>query len=496
MFHHFICLNRFYLADYMKRYLLAYLIFVLIYSVSILYNTDYFSPIDDGDISATSWIGKSQDEINSGRFAYLLGIEYYLLYRFLGVSDDVRIFYLINSILFFSLAGLLLCKIRNAINGVSSLILLCLLFFSQSFTSVYFVLLTTEKFIAVYFLLLYLLIDHSERISFIRLFSVFLIANLALYSKENCFVFLIIAGAGYLMSYLKTRSRYHLLIAQIFILSSLGYLLMYYIIVYHKIKMNYIDFSKPYVDVIAGGIYTWCVRQPFVMVVLLMGFYQLIRHRKNIGSVKFSNINLFSIAAYFFVASFLVLKIPFSTHYLFPIYPILIVFVYRELLPRINSRVKYALLIILLIPNAISGFNQILFQKYNNRNYHQFVSDILKLNDIYTLSMYFYNGKENVHSFLNYAYLNNRSDFTLYDIDVKDCKESLIIEAVNKRSLPPERILIKNPYNYVYFNNTCMGSKNSLLFFHADGWQISTANDKINNLLGVKNFSYFAYRYE
>lgn len=296
---------------------------VSIYGIIIVVGAN-FGVIDDHNLLDTLLIGKKLPLFifpEIGRFYPLDGFEYNLISL---ISVSPYAFYLYNLIQFiiliFILQKLLLEILGFRYKNIIFLSILILIL-SPGFVTAWFRLFVPERsvlFFLIIFLYFYVLYQKEQKISYFVLGLIS--ANIALYYKEPVFLMLGSFAFFHLVFGWKEINSKQRICDYALIASSVIFVAIYFFVVFlHKGNNLYGATNVNYLLQLLKNLFSYALCDPLIVFLLLpLAFWRLYRIIKTKSSDVLYDSLLFSSFIYMLV--FLKLNLPFSYHYLLPVY--------------------------------------------------------------------------------------------------------------------------------------------------------------------------------
>ncbi|MCO5249348.1 MAG: hypothetical protein M9887_10425 [Chitinophagales bacterium] len=355
----------------------------LFYGILILTNTQYYSPHDDflflNAFDEGKWRGIQSSEFSTGRYNLMHGFDLFLM-TFFNKTGSSTYYYFIsfclficNSYIFYYIVRPLLHNSRFLLTGLYTLLL-----FSTSFTSIYFRLLYPERYIIfflglIFILHLKLLQGKNQKL---YLILILLCSNYMMNLKEPTILCVIFLGIGNLFMYsssIEKQSDKKFLYNGIgLILSGILALTIYYLIILPQAQSHYGANGIPFFINFLKSIVEWTLADPIIFILFLPFFtYHFIQSaiRKKIDIY-----DVFGWSAVGYILTFFIKGIAYSSHYLTPAYILIIPFLIKNFHSKNTLKYLLYLSVILQMGNVSLGINDILFQKYNNKNFHQIIN--------------------------------------------------------------------------------------------------------------------------
>lgn len=367
-----------------------YAIICVTYAALIVTNTTYLSPLEDlglvGMFQDHEWYGIAKTRLMMGRFNLLLGLDIYLpqglhtLRPLTHTTYGVAYFYLFIAVGFLVSAYLAHRVISLKITDrwiVPAYLMALLLFLSHMFVSVHFRLLFTERYLFAVFLVAILLMHRYERNRSYRLvFLILLAANIGIQLKEVAFTSITCLGVFYLYRFRisPAKDRMDAVLGAGLIASAVLYLTLFILFILPQSTDMYGSTDMSYVRLWATTIYRWSFTHPFLMFLWVpLTAVSLGRKLRRGHPVVWSDaLNLAGLA---YMVSYPLLNLYPNEYYLVPAYAFALYTLTGALGStevRDKKLFQAALVLCFLIQlNSVwFGINEIIFQRYNNRNFY------------------------------------------------------------------------------------------------------------------------------
>lgn len=358
--------------------------FILCYCFLIIFNTNYYNPIDEMAIQEgfkiDRWYGILPSQFSCGRFQILNGLDIYLIHQLFG--NKLIYCYTLIAIQF-AITIYLVAKILKRLNifNLYTLVFLISMCISN-YTNIYFRLLCPERYVFMFFALttyLILLMSDSNKYNY-YLLIVLLATNISMYYKETAFVLPLILGVGILIINRKNKFKQRILsfFATLFILSCIIYLILYYKYVFLITTDRYGIIDISFFKNVILTLCAWFINDPILIVV----FVPIVIYRIYVNiSNRFSGLSIYDclgFAGLLYMTSFFILKL-YASYYFIPVYALSIPIIFSNS-NYINSK-KYLLVLCLLLQlgNSTIGVNEILFQRYEHKNFDIIVNELNKI---------------------------------------------------------------------------------------------------------------------
>lgn len=378
----------------MKKIILIGILFF--YAVLISTNTNGYSPLDDTKALLSFEDGQlpSQPRDN-GRFIFTQGLDLFLLEKVNPMKGSSTIDYIWFAFIFILTATFFYKTIKSYdLNIVIWLSILILIMFSPAFTSIYFRLLYQEKYSLLWFVLLsYQFINLDYKNNILKLVSIIILAFLLIFTKEPGIVAMLFLSIGLFLKYVKDKIYKDFLLGFVLFLISCFVIISYFL--YTKtIKHRYGDTEMSFMLNLVKSIGEWTIADPVLFLVFLPLFghriYLVARKRE---SIDYADILAFSGIGYMF--SFLISGMYYGEHYMTPVYGVALIFIgirLRDFEFSKKLKLVVVLIILLQVSNSIIGINDIIFQKYNNRNFKNSILFLKKIKNSNVDSVYISGG--------------------------------------------------------------------------------------------------------
>ncbi len=396
---------------------ILYSILTLMYGALIYYNTDYFNPVDEMSIPeayrCNRWYGIEPWQFKNGRFHILNGLDVFILKKYFSLNE-ISYYYLISSLEFIFTAFVVykLLKLLKK-DQLETFTYVFILLLCPGFTSIYFRLLYPERYVLlISFLIVYWLIQifyfNKQKIKYFIFIAI--LTNICMYFKESAFCLFFSLGIGLLIINFKNKikSKYIFFLGIVMIVSVLIYLILYYYFIIPEINTRYgyntMSFSK---NLVLTSI-AWIINDPIIMLLFIpvemCNLHSLIKNKFN----DFSIIHVFGFAGLLYVLSFFILKL-YSYHYFIPVYAFALpVLIYSFNKYRFTQKM-FIICFIIQLGNITVGVNDILFQKYEHKNFNIIVNE---LDDICKINFKVNHTKTNIYV-LGGQYFNNNMFFLI-----------------------------------------------------------------------------------
>lgn len=365
-----------------KIHIFSYFIFICLYAILISRNTNYLNPIDEMTIPVgiklNQWHGIMEGQFLVGRFQILNGLDIFIIKKLFNNNYNIILCYIFISIQFL-FTSIVLYQVLYQLNAKRSVYIFCMaLILSPGFTSIYFRLLYTERYLLLIFIklvhLAILILCNKKNTK--KTFLCFLILiNIGMYFKEIVFIPVLIIGIGFLLIDYKNeiKNKNYTILGWAIIVSVLSYIIFYYMIVSSKFTGERIHTELGYAKMMLLSLFGWLINDPLIILlfipITIKRIYVLFKQRLNTLTIY----DVFGIAGFAYILSFFILKL-YAYHYFVPIYAFVLPVI-------IINKIKYkkAILIICFIiqlGNLTIGINDILFQKYEHKNFDSTVNTI------------------------------------------------------------------------------------------------------------------------
>lgn len=429
----------------------------ILYAILIVFNTKYYSPHDDflflSAFEDGNWRGIQLTEFLSGRFNLLHGIDLYLLNK-INISNNIPLFYFFISLIFL-ISIFILHKIIKVDNNILILFSICLLL-SVSTTSIYFRLLYQERYVILLFLLIeYILIKQqtTNKKHYIVLIVIF--SLLVVLYKEPSILSVFILGLSILIkeNVNKENNKNNVYLGFILINISFFIIFIYLLFIYPHITNRYGKNGISFFVNFIKSIIEWSIGDPVLYIIFIP--LCLYRIHKIIYKDKITIYDCIAMAGIGYIFTFFILGMAYSQHYLTPVYAFAIPFIVfnkKTIIQHKLFKIFIALTIILQVGNISLGINDIIFQKYNNKNFSSVIQEL----DYITKSNYTKTKKRTTFFILGGQDQGNHFTFgTLYFMNIKGNTASMFdfisFEKITD-STYSKNVLKNPPYSFMNSN--------------------------------------------
>jgi hypothetical protein len=365
------------------------------YSILIATNTNYLNFFDEFNMANyfkdNIWHGIEPHQFKSGRFQILNGLDIYILSLVFG--QKINIFYLFIAFQFFITFHFIkktICLISPSVNYFILTFILMILIFSPSFTYIYFRLYYPERvLLMIHSIIIYTLIRSSfaKKINASKIILIFILALASLFYKESSFIIITLYGIVLLFfsNYIKAPTNKIKKIGIAFIAISVTYLILYFLLIYPNIENIYTKHNFGYLQNTVLSIFAWIINDPFIFIIIPFCIYYL--KTENVESNLLSILIKFYFCQLSLLFLLLILKIH-TVYYISPLYSTALPILYLICTEQFRDKNKYfkfvlSICIILQFSSCVIGVNDILFQKYSNKNINtsfKYVKDLITEN--------------------------------------------------------------------------------------------------------------------
>lgn len=356
-----------------KKYFSYYILFIILYTILIASNSKYNSPHDDfiflNAFDKGIWTGIQKSEFLSGRFDVIHGLDLFLLNQ-INTTGTTTLFYVFSSIIFL-LSFLILFKLIQEFSP--SPIIIFLLYFSTAFTSIYFRLLYQERYVYLLFLLVqFILLKEKEVYQLKSIVIILLLSIIVIFYKEPAILSVFFLGLGITTNYYVSKqssksNKYLGFTLMIIPVITIGiYLAFFYPYVDNRYGSNGIPFFLNFIKSLSE----WILGDPSLFLIFIPLIIIRIIYIYRIREMDIYD--SFAMAGLGYMLTFFLIGMAYSSHYMTPVYAFALPFVlYNQRYLKQYRFLKNLIIISILFQtgNITLGINDIVFQKFNNKNF-------------------------------------------------------------------------------------------------------------------------------